>query len=125
MSGVEGDDASKCDPSAENVNLSEACKESAISIEKQEEAKLKAKFPIAGRPMSGHSVFLQKKLANRQKYFDSGDYQMAKQKCEARARQIPAGLSYATGEAIPTPETVPVRKTSIIQPCKFTPNTTS
>lgn len=29
---------------------------------------------------------------------------------------------YATGEAIPTPETVPARKTSIIQPTKFQPN---
>lgn len=30
--------------------------------------------------------------------------------------------SYGTGETIPTPETVPARKTSIIQPSKFTPN---
>lgn len=29
---------------------------------------------------------------------------------------------YATGDAIPTPETVPARKTSIIQPSKFNPN---
>ncbi|XP_066996403.1 cAMP-regulated phosphoprotein 19 [Anabrus simplex] len=91
-------------------------------IEKMEEAKLKAKFPMVGRPMSGHSVFLQKRLANRQKYFDSGDYQMAKQKSAAKARQSPAGLAYVTGEAIPTPDTVPVRKSSIIQPCKFTSN---
>ncbi|GLH04719.1 Alpha-endosulfine [Gryllus bimaculatus] len=95
--------------------------ESPSDIEKQEEAKLKAKFPMAGRPMSGHSVFLQKRLANRQKYFDSGDYQMAKQKSAAKARQIPVGLTNVTGDAIPTPETVPVRKASIIQPCKFTP----
>ncbi|KAK7870614.1 hypothetical protein R5R35_009113 [Gryllus longicercus] len=95
--------------------------ESPSDIEKQEEAKLKAKFPMAGRPMSGHSVFLQKRLANRQKYFDSGDYQMAKQKSAAKARQIPAGLTNVTGDTIPTPETVPVRKASIIQPCKFTP----
>lgn len=93
---------------------------STSDIEKMEEAKLKAKFPMAGRPMSGHSVFLQKRLANRQKYFDSGDYQMAKQKSATKARQAPAGLAYATGDAIPTPETVPVRKTSIIQPTKFT-----
>jgi hypothetical protein len=38
---------------------------STTDIEKLEEAKLKAKFPMAGRPMSGHSVFLQKRLANR------------------------------------------------------------
>ncbi len=29
--------------------------------------------------MAGHSAFLQKRLAKGQKYFDSGDYQMAKQ----------------------------------------------
>ncbi|KAJ9591844.1 hypothetical protein L9F63_001661 [Diploptera punctata] len=96
---------------------------SSSDIEKLEEAKLKAKFPMAGRPMSGQSVFLQKRLANRQKYFDSGDYQMAKQKSAAKARQAPV-LPFATGEAIPTPETVPVRKTSIIQPTKFTSSTT-
>ena len=31
-------------------------------------------------------------------------------------------LKFGTGEAIPTPDTVPARKTSIIQP-KFTPTT--
>ncbi|XP_069682474.1 cAMP-regulated phosphoprotein 19 [Periplaneta americana] len=98
---------------------------SSTDIEKMEEAKLKAKFPMAGRPMSGHSVFLQKRLANRQKYFDSGDYQMAKQKSATKARQAPAVLAYATGDAIPTPETVPVRKTSIIQPTKFTSSSTT
>lgn len=37
---------------------------SANEVEKLEEAKLKAKFPIAsGFPLSGHSAFLQKKLA--------------------------------------------------------------
>lgn len=36
----------------------------ANEVEKLEEAKLKAKFPIAsGFPLSGHSAFLQKKLA--------------------------------------------------------------
>lgn len=53
-------------------------------VEKLEEEKLKAKFPQAmggglGRP-GGHSAFLQKRLQKGQKYFDSGDYQMAKQK---------------------------------------------
>lgn len=47
-------------------------------IEKSEEAKLKAKYPQAAN--RGHSAFLlQKKLAKGQKFFDSGDYQMAKQ----------------------------------------------
>lgn len=59
----------------------------------------------------------------QQKYFDSGDYQMAKQKIGGVNKQpLKVAGSYATGEAIPTPETVPARKTSIIQPSKFTPN---
>ncbi|KYM88315.1 Alpha-endosulfine [Atta colombica] len=86
---------------------------SSSAIEKLEEEKLKAKFPnAAGRPFGGHSAFLQKRLAKGQKYFDSGDYQMAKQKSTAKPK--PAGV-LPTGDAIPTPETVPQRKTSIIQ----------
>lgn len=99
----------------------------ASEVEKLEEAKLKAKFPIAsGFPLSGHSAFLQKKLAKGQKYFDSGDYQMAKQTTGiGKARQAPqAVLAFGTGEAIPTPETVPARKTSIIQ-SKYTPSSTT
>ena len=79
--------------------------EKAIEIEKMEEQKLKSKFPgellfsfttrpaslnlfkyffqfsaIGGRPGGGgQSAFLQKRLGKGQKYFDSGDYQMAKQ----------------------------------------------
>lgn len=38
-------------------------------------------------------------------------------------RAIPQPLmKFATGDAIPTPDSVPARKTSIIQP-KFAPNT--
>lgn len=86
---------------------------------KQEEEKLKEKYPhavggLGGRP-GGHSAFLQKRLQKGQKYFDSGDYQMAKQKTGG-IKQIFAN-KVPTGEAIPTPESVPVRKTSIIQPC--------
>lgn len=102
-------------------------------MEKQEEAKLKAKFPTAvlgraGGP-GGHTAFLQKRLAKGQKFFDSGDYQMAKQR--------PGGLGgplktaqmgnkqLSTGDTIPTPETVPLRKTSIIQPKFSAPSQTS
>ncbi|XP_012229329.1 cAMP-regulated phosphoprotein 19 [Linepithema humile] len=95
---------------------------SSSDIEKLEEAKLRAKFPNAtGRPFGGHSAFLQKRLAKGQKYFDSGDYQMAKQKSTAKPK--PTGV-LPTGDAIPTPETVPQRKTSIIQQ-KFNTSTTS
>jgi hypothetical protein len=56
----------------------------------------------------------------QQKYFDSGDYQMAKQKGPAKIPTTttvvpPANLGHPTGDAIPTPESVPTRKTSIIQ----------
>nr|CAG4649058.1 EOG090X0P2R [Polyphemus pediculus] len=84
-------------------------------IEKIEEEKLKSRFNP--RPVTGHSAFLQKRLAKGQKYFDSGDYQMAKQKGPAKiaAAIPPTNLGHPTGDAIPTPESVPTRKTSIIQ----------
>uniref|UniRef100_A0A224Y1I3 Putative regulator of atp-sensitive k+ channels alpha-endosulfine/arpp-19 n=1 Tax=Panstrongylus lignarius TaxID=156445 RepID=A0A224Y1I3_9HEMI len=106
----------------ENESTEETLKQDCPkSIEKLEEAKLKAKYPLAGG--AGHSAFLQKKLAKGQKYFDSGDYQMARQTSNvaAKTRQVQAPIfNFGTGEAIPTPESVPIRKTSIIQP-KFHP----
>jgi len=53
---------------------------------------------------------------------------MAKQKgggAAAKARVTPVMQPFATGEAIPTPETVPVRKTSIIQQPKLNFNNTT
>lgn len=97
-------------------------------LEKLEEAKLKAKYGggsgAQNRLMGGHSAFLQKRLAKGQKFFDSGDYQMAKQKLGGVNKvKTPCPVpGFTTGEAIPTPETVPARKTSIIQPSKFTSN---
>uniref|UniRef100_A0A0A9Z7F7 Alpha-endosulfine n=1 Tax=Lygus hesperus TaxID=30085 RepID=A0A0A9Z7F7_LYGHE len=98
---------------------------SSSEIEKLEEAKLKAKYPMAGRGV-GHSAFMLQKKLNKggQKYFDSGDYQMAKQTSSGPCKKplqssFNAGL-ISTGEEIPTPESVPVRKTSIIQ-SKFHP----
>nr|ACO10883.1 cAMP-regulated phosphoprotein 19 [Caligus rogercresseyi] len=90
-------------------------------VEKAEENKLKAKFPKVNRSGGGgHSAFLQKRLAKGQKYFDSGDYQMAKQSQKGGTRRYPASVPVlaqpSTGETIPTPESVPARKTSIIQP---------
>nr|CAG4641424.1 EOG090X0P2R [Eulimnadia texana] len=95
-------------------NASEEQAVSAKEIEKQEEEKLKSRYPT--RALSG-PAFLQKRLAKGQKYFDSGDYQMAKQKGPAAIpkTQLPTTLDQPTGEAIPTPDSVPVRKTSIIQ----------
>lgn len=99
-------------------------KEQRMEIEKQEEQKLKSKFPgLPARPAAGgggHSAFLQKRLAKGQKYFDSGDYQMAKQKGRLGVGggrlTVPPLAQPPTGEAHPTPDTVPARKTSIIQP---------
>lgn len=101
--------------------------EQKAEIEKEQEMKLKSKFPgMPARPMPGagsgggvsHSAFLQKRLTKGQKYFDSGDYQMAQQK-QGRVgsgRMAMPILAQPTGEAHPTPSTVPARKTSIIQP---------
>lgn len=104
---------------------------SAHEVEKAEEMKLKSKYPgtvgasAAERPLPAHSLFLQKRLAKGQKFFDSGDYQMAKQKSGSGKFPVKATIlehGYTAGEAIPTPETVPVRKTSIVQQSKFTHN---
>ncbi|TMW39772.1 hypothetical protein DOY81_015148 [Sarcophaga bullata] len=87
----------------------------ARELEKIEEEKLKSKYPVGLRGPGGHTAFLQKRLQKGQKYFDSGDYQMAKQK-GGSVKQVFAN-KVTTGDAIPTPESVPARKTSIIQPC--------
>ncbi|KAK9498066.1 hypothetical protein O3M35_003948 [Rhynocoris fuscipes] len=116
------EDQKEADQSQNENNAESSEQISTKDIEKMEEAKLKARYPLASG--AGHSAFLQKKLAKGQKYFDSGDYQMARQSSNsnvAKARQVqPPLFNFGTGEAIPTPESVPIRKTSIIQP-KFHP----
>jgi len=89
-------------------------------VEKQEEAKLSVRYPAAVKPMAGHSAFLQKRLAKGQKYFDSGDYQMAKQTgknttFQGKPRMMPPILSVAP-EIQSTGESMAVRKTSLAQP---------
>lgn len=102
-----------------------------IELERQEEAKLKQKYPtmggkpgLPGKPAGGpggQSSFLQKRMAKNAKFFDSGDYQMNKQ--QAKGPGIPGlklglGMPQAgpTGQVIPTPDLVPARKNSTIQP---------
>ncbi|XP_041465673.1 cAMP-regulated phosphoprotein 19-like [Lytechinus variegatus] len=86
------------------------------SIEQMEEAKLKAKFGGLSKP--GGSQFLQKRLNKGMKYFDSGDYNMAKQSGKLGRRPLsgkPGGIPSApkpTGEAIPTPDSIHHRKQS-------------
>lgn len=59
-------------------------------IELEEEKKLKARHPAIQRP---GSEFLQKRLQRGQKYFDSGDYNMAKSNPNVR---LPDGTTPVT-----------------------------
>ncbi|KAM4748065.1 cAMP-regulated phosphoprotein 19 [Rhinophrynus dorsalis] len=86
-----------------------------ISPEKAEEAKLKARYPHLG-PKPGGSDFLRKRLQKGQKYFDSGDYNMAKAKM--KNKPIPTAAApdktEVTGDHIPTPQDLPQRKPSLV-----------
>ncbi|XP_012735789.1 cAMP-regulated phosphoprotein 19b [Fundulus heteroclitus] len=85
-----------------------------ISPEKAEEAKLKARFPNIGAKPGG-SDFLRKRLQKGQKYFDSGDYNMAQAKMKNKPLpSAPAEKTEITGDHIPTPQDLPQRKTSIV-----------
>uniref|UniRef100_A0A670KBS2 Alpha-endosulfine n=2 Tax=Podarcis muralis TaxID=64176 RepID=A0A670KBS2_PODMU len=87
----------------------------AVIPERAEEAKLKAKYPSLGLQKPGGSDFLMKRLQKGQKYFDSGDYNMAKAKI--KNKQLPtAGTdkNLVTGDHIPTPQDLPQRKSSLV-----------
>lgn len=59
--------------------------------------------------------FLMKRLQKGQKYFDSGDYNMAKAKM--KNKQLPsagADKNLVTGDHIPTPQDLPQRKSSLV-----------
>lgn len=92
---------------------------SAEEIEKQQEAQLRSKYPGLKGP--GSSSFLQKRLSKGTKYFDSGDYNMAKAKVGppgAKPGLAPGQkllLEESTGDAIPTPDTVPHKKINVNQ----------
>ena len=60
----------------------------------------------------GHYTFLQKRLTKGHRYFDSGDYQMAKQIPTSQVASLPVLDEPPTGDEIPTPNTVPKRKIS-------------
>ncbi|XP_061577691.1 cAMP-regulated phosphoprotein 19b [Cololabis saira] len=84
------------------------------SPEKAEEAKLKARYPHLGAKPGG-SDLLRKRLTKGQKYFDSGDYNMAQAK--KKNKQLPSApteKTEITGGHIPTPQDLPQRKTSIV-----------
>ncbi|KAK1147501.1 cAMP-regulated phosphoprotein 19 [Acipenser oxyrinchus oxyrinchus] len=85
-----------------------------VSPEKVEEAKLNARYPLlVSRP--GGSGLLRKRLQKGQKYFDSGDYNMAKAKM--KNKQLPTATTEkaeVTGDHIPTPQDLPQRKPSLV-----------
>ncbi|MFH4975382.1 hypothetical protein AB6A40_002091 [Gnathostoma spinigerum] len=114
-----------------------------ISVEKQQEQLLMNKLASNGRlPAKPQSAFLQKKLQQQRKFFDSGDYAMNKEKASRapssanssnQTKLIPssstspdaaameAGLvvevpSFDESLQIPRPDNVPQRKASIIYP---------
>lgn len=85
---------------------------------KQEEEKLKKKYPNMKAGVGG-SALLSKRL-QKNKYFDSGEYNMTKAKI--RGSKLPPAaqenmiLQEPPGDAIPTPEAIAtIRKPSLQQ----------
>ncbi|XP_031137486.1 cAMP-regulated phosphoprotein 19a isoform X2 [Sander lucioperca] len=98
----------------ENTPMDEKVQDKVISPEKSEEAKLKARYPNLGNKPGG-SDLLRKRLQKGQKYFDSGDYNMAKAKI--KNKQLPTAApekTEITGDHIPTPQDLPQRKPSLV-----------
>ncbi|XP_076465817.1 cAMP-regulated phosphoprotein 19-like [Babylonia areolata] len=90
--------------------------ESKKTAEQKEEEKLKAKYP--GLKV-GPPAMIHKRLIQKGKFFDSGDYNMARAAINNPKRPLPAQekmlLQESIGEGIPTPKDLPPRKPSIIQ----------
>ncbi|KAL8597788.1 hypothetical protein ACOMHN_004903 [Nucella lapillus] len=86
------------------------------TAEQKEEEKLKAKYPSL---KVGPPAMLHKRLIQKGKFFDSGDYNMARAAINNPKRPLPAQekmlLQESIGEGIPTPKDLPPRKPSIIQ----------
>ncbi|KAK3784905.1 hypothetical protein RRG08_056859 [Elysia crispata] len=89
-------------------------------VEKQEEEKLKAKYPNLAKG-SGGSALLNKRLQRGGKYFDSGDYAMAKAQLNNKSK-LPTPpekiiKTESVGQTIPTPDNIPAarcRKPSLV-----------
>ncbi|XP_012673589.1 endosulfine alpha b isoform X2 [Clupea harengus] len=78
------------------------------------EVKRKSKYPSLGQKPGG-SEFLMKRLEKKgQKYFDSGDYNMAKAKKSKQLPAAPPDRSVGTGDHIPTPQDLPQRRPSLV-----------
>nr|XP_012618897.1 cAMP-regulated phosphoprotein 19 isoform X1 [Microcebus murinus] len=113
-SGVKGSTMSAEVPEAASAEEQKEMEDKVTSPEKAEEAKLKARYPHLGQKPGG-SDFLRKRLQKGQKYFDSGDYNMAKAKM--KNKQLPAAApdkTEVTGDHIPTPQDLPQRKPSLV-----------
>ncbi|XP_018652552.1 putative camp-regulated phosphoprotein [Schistosoma mansoni] len=92
------------------------------SVEEELESKIKSKYPGLNKQGVG-SLLLQKRLNRGHKYFDSGDYNMARAKILQQQKHVlppqteEAILHESTGETMATPDSVPaVRKKSILSP---------
>ncbi|KAI4811785.1 endosulfine alpha b [Pseudochaenichthys georgianus] len=100
------------DTQVDNEDEKQDSQEKNANPVKAEEAKLKAKYPGMGQKPGG-SDFLMKRLQKGQKYFDSGDYNMAK----ANMKKLPVAgpdKNLVTGDHIPTPQDLPPRKSSLV-----------
>ncbi|KAL7063678.1 hypothetical protein AAHC03_02014 [Spirometra sp. Aus1] len=91
-----------------------------MTTEEEQELKFKSKYPGLAQKGAG-SLLLQKRLNRGHKFFDSGDYNVARAKISqqrstpAQARTDEEMLHESTGEVIATPESVPaVRKKSMV-----------
>uniref|UniRef100_A0A8I5N5D7 cAMP-regulated phosphoprotein 19 n=1 Tax=Papio anubis TaxID=9555 RepID=A0A8I5N5D7_PAPAN len=99
---------------AASVEKQKEMEDTVNSPEKTEEAKLKARYPHLGQMPAG-SDFLRKRLQKGQKYFDSGDYNMAKAKM--KNKQLPTAAlekTEVTGDHIPTPKDLAQWKPSLV-----------
>ncbi|XP_055442824.1 cAMP-regulated phosphoprotein 19-like [Bubalus kerabau] len=84
------------------------------SPEKAEKVKLTARDPHLGQKPRG-SDFLRKCLQKGQKYFNSGDYNMAKAKM--KNKQLPTAVpdkTEVTGNHKPTPQDLSQRKPCLV-----------
>ncbi|CAG9531298.1 unnamed protein product [Cercopithifilaria johnstoni] len=130
----------------QNLEQTEKLADEDFTFEKQQEHLLMSKLAAHSKlPVKPQSAFLQKKLQQQRKFFDSGDYAMNKQKTNNPSVNLSNAnlqnvahrsnsLSSAMQEVdtplkidvsptirdesllIPRPDTVPQRKSSIIYP---------
>ncbi|XP_024137567.1 cAMP-regulated phosphoprotein 19b isoform X1 [Oryzias melastigma] len=97
------------------IPFQQEMEEAVASPEKAEEAKLKARYPNLGAKPGGSDFLMKRLQKGGQKYFDSGDYNMAKAKMKNKQLPTaPAEKTEITGGHIPTPQDLPHRKTSMV-----------